>query len=296
MLPFAGWRGKTNATVASSDSPSIINLLNPWHIFRRVWRHRELAWQFAVREIELRHRGSRLGAMWALMNPLSMLLLYWFIFGLIFKSKFGILPNETQFDFVLAMFFGLTMFQVFAETLAWGPIVIASNPNFVKKVVFPLEILPVAKVGDAAYHLGISLLLVLAGSLFSSVGITWSALWLPVLVLPLLLIALGLAWTLSAIGVFVRDIQQLIPLLATALQFASAVMFAPEKMRDIPYAWQIMRLNPLLQILDLGRRVVLWHQAMDWAWLAYIYAFALVTLVLGYACFMLLRRSFAEVI
>lgn len=280
----------------SSDSPSLLNLLNPWHIVRTVWRHRDLTRQFAIREIELRHKGSRLGAVWALMNPLSMLLLYWFIFGLIFKSKFGILPNETQFDFVLAMFFGLAMFQVFAETLAWGPIVIASNPNFVKKVVFPLEVLPVAKIGDAAYHLGISLLLVIGGSLFGSVGLGWSVLWLPVLVLPLLLTALGIAWALSAIGVFVRDIQQLVPLLATALQFASAVMFAPEKMRDIPYAWQILRFNPLLQILDLGRRVVLWHQPMNWVWLAYVYAFAIVTVALGYTCFMLLRRSFAEVI
>lgn len=258
--------------------------------------HRELAWQFAVREVELRHRGSRLGAMWALMNPVSMLLLYWFIFGLIFKSRFGVLQNETQFDFVLAMFFGLAMFQVFAETLGWGPIVIATNPNFVKKVVFPLEVLPVAKVGDAAYHLAVSLGLVIAGSAFGSTGLSWSACWLPALVLPLLLLALGIAWALAAIGVFVRDIIQLTPLIATALQFASAVMFAPAKMRDIPHAWEILRFNPLLQILDLGRRVVLWHQPMDWRWLAYVYAVSIVTMIVGYACFMLLRKSFAEVI
>jgi lipopolysaccharide transport system permease protein len=276
---------------------SAIALLNPWRIFRDIWRHRELAWQFAVREIELRHRGSRLGAIWALVNPLSMLVLYWFIFGKIFGSKFGVLPGETEYDFVLAMFFGLAMFQVFSETLGWGPIVIASNPNFVKKVVFPLEVLPVAKVGDAAYHLCVSLGLVLVASLFGSTGISWGVLWLPVLVFPLLLIALGIAWALSAIGVFVRDITQLTPLIATALQFASAVMFAPAKIvNQAPQAWVFLRFNPLLQILDLGRRVILWHQPMPWPQLAYVYAFGVVTLVLGYACFMLLRRSFAEVI
>ena len=263
---------------------------------RNVWRHRDLAWQFAEREIELRHRGSRLGAMWALVNPLSMLLLYWFIFGLMFKGGYGVLPHETQFDYVVATFLGIAMFQVFAETLGWGPIVIATNPNFVKKVVFPLEILPVAKVGDSGYHLAVSLLLVVAGSLFGSAGLSWSMLWLPVLVAPLLLLALGVAWLLSAIGVFIRDITQLTPFLATALQFASAVMFAPTKMRDVPYAWEILRFNPLLQILDLGRRVVLWHQPMDWTWLGYVYAVSLVTMMLGYACFMLLRKSFAEVI
>lgn len=281
----------------TSTSKILLTLLNPWRIVSGIWSHRDLAWQFAVREIELRHRGSRLGAVWALVNPVSMLVLYWFIFGKIFGSKFNIIPNESDYDFVLAMFFGLAMFQVFSETLGWGPLVIASNPNFVKKVVFPLEVLPVAKIGDAAYHLAISLGLVLAASVFGTAGLSWSVLWLPVLVLPLLMIALGIGWALSSIGVFVRDISQLTPLLATALQFASAVMFAPAKIvQQVPRAWEILRFNPLLQILDLGRRVVLWHQPMAWTHLAYVYAFALVSLVVGYALFMLLRKSFAEVI
>lgn len=283
--------------MASSEFTSAVALLNPWRLLRNIWRHRDLAWQFAVREIELRHRGSRLGAIWALMNPLSMLVLYWFIFGEIFGAKFGIIPGETQYDYVLAMFFGLAMFQVFAEMLAWGPIVIATNPNFVKKVVFPLEVLPVAKIGDSAYHLGVSLCLVVFASLFGSTGVSWTVLWLPVLVLPLLMIALGIGWTLSAVGVFIRDIAQLAPLLATALQFASAVMFAPEKIANqLPPVWAVLKFNPLLQILDLGRSVVLWHLPMRWPQLFYVYGFAVVTLVLGYTCFMLLRRSFAEVI
>lgn len=271
-------------------------LLNPCRIVGDLWHHRELVRQFAIREIELRHRGSRLGAFWALLNPLSMLVLFWFIFGKLFGGRFGVLPNETEYDYVLAMFFGLAMYHVFTETLGWSPLVIAGNPNFVKKVVFPLEVLPVAKIGDAAYHLAISLGLVLVASLFGTAGLGWSVLWLPVLILPLLMIALGVAWALSAIGVFIRDITQLTPFVGTALQFASAVMFRPALIAKVPLAWEILRLNPLLQILDLGRRVVLWHEPMHWARLGYVYVFALVTLVLGYACFMLLRRSFAEVI
>ena len=282
--------------MATSASPSLLALLNPWFIVRNIWRQRELVWQFAVREIELRHRGSRLGAVWALVNPLSMLALYWFIFGKMFNSRFGILPHETEYDYVLAMFFGLAMYHVFTEALGWSPMMIAGNPNFVKKVVFPLEVLPVAKVGDGAYHLAISLGLVLFASLFGTAGIGFSVLWLPLLVLPLLMIALGVAWMLSAVGVFVRDVTQLTPFVGTALQFASAVMFAPAKIAQVPLAWDILRLNPLLQILDLGRRVVLWHEPMHWVRLGYVYGFAIVTLVLGYACFMLLRRSFADVI
>jgi lipopolysaccharide transport system permease protein len=144
--------------------------------------------------------------------------------------------------------------------------------------------------------LTVSLALVLIGSLFGSVGIGWAVLWLPVLVLPLLLLALGVGWALASVGVFVRDVSQLIPFLGTALQFASAVMFAPAKIRDVPHAWEILRWNPLLQILDLGRRVVLWHQPMDWSWLGYVYAVAVAVFALGHACFALLRKSFAEVI
>lgn len=282
--------------MASSAEISPLALLNPWELVRNIWRHRELAWQFARREIELRHRGSRLGAVWALVNPLSMLALYWFIFGKLFSSRFGVIAGETEYDYALAVFFGLAMFHVFSETLGWGPQVISNNPNFVKKVVFPLEILPVAKIGDAGYHLAVSLGLVMVGSLFGSAGVGMSVLWLPVLVLPLLLIALGIGWALSAIGVFVRDISQLTPFISTALQFASAVMFAPAKIQQVSHAWQFLRFNPLLQILDLGRRVVLWHEPMAWVRLGYIYLVAAVILMAGYACFMLLRRSFAEVI
>lgn len=296
-MRFPGKARKTLPNnVASPASQSVVALFNPWHIVRGIWDKRDLVWQFAVREIELRHRGSRLGAIWALVNPLSMLVLYWFIFGKLFGGKFGVLPQETEFDFVLAMFFGLAMYHVFTETLGWSPLIIAGNPNFVKKVVFPLEVLPVAKIGDAAYHLAISLGLVLVGSVFGTAGLGWSVLWLPVLILPLLMIALGVAWALAAVGVFVRDVAQLTPFVGTAVQFASAVMFRPALIAKVPLAWEILRLNPLLQILDLGRRVVLWHEPMHWVRLGYVYGFALVTLVLGYACFMLLRRSFAEVI
>ena len=178
--------------VTPSDSPSLVALLNPWQIGANLWRFRELIWQFTLREIQLRHRGSRLGAIWALVNPLSMLALYYFVFGVIYESRFKVIAHETDYDFALALFLGLSLFHVFSETLGWAPTLISSNPNFVKKVVFPLEILPVAKVGDAAFHLLVGLALVVAGSAFGTMGLTWHMLWLPVLLLPLLLLALGL--------------------------------------------------------------------------------------------------------
>ena len=259
-----------------------------------LWRRRELIGQFTKRNIELRHRGSRLGAFWALINPLSMLALYFVVFGIIYEQRFNVRPGETAYDFALALFLGLALFHAFSETLAWAPGVITANPNFVKKVVFPLEVLPVANMGATAFHLAVSLGLVLAGSAFGhTVSLGWDVLWLPVLLLPLFLIAQGVAWALAAAGVFLRDIGQIMPFASTALLFGSAVMYPPSQ---IPESMQWLRFNPLLQIADLARQTVLWHQPMPMNVLLFIYAVAALVFVAGAIFFALLRKSFAEVI
>src|SRR4051812_36773573 len=200
-------------------------VVDPWRMVVGLWKHRELIAQFTHRNIELRHRGSRLGAFWALINPLSMLALYFVVFGIIYGQRFNVVPNETPYDYALALFLGLALFHAFSETLAWAPAVITSNPNFVKKVVFPLEVLPVAHMGATAFHLSVGLGLVLFGSVFGTAHLSIHVLWLPVIVLPLLLLSLGVAWFLAAIGVFLRDIGQLTAFVSTALMFATAVMF-----------------------------------------------------------------------
>ena len=149
-----------------------------------------------------------------------MLALYFVVFGVIYGTRFNVLPDGTPFDFSLALFMGLIP-TVFSETLAWAPGVIVANPNFVKKVVFPLEVLPVANMGATAFHLMVSLALVLLGSVFSTAGLSVSMLWLPALMLPLLLLSLGIAWALAALGVFIRDIGQVTAYVSTALLFAS---------------------------------------------------------------------------
>ena len=250
--------------------------------------------QFTLREIQLRHRGSKLGILWALVNPLSMLVLYAFVFRLLFRSKFGLFPNESNYDYTLALFLSLSLFHVLSETLGWAPGLISSNPNFVKKVVFPLEILPLAKIGDTTFHLSVSLALVIVGSAFGTSGVSWSLLWLPVLVLPLLLLALGIAWALAAIGVFVRDVSQAVAFVTTEVMFGSAIMYPVPQIPDAIYAF--LRFNPLLHLVDVSRRVLLGHESINWLHLGYVYACALAAVWAGYACFARLRHSFAEVI
>lgn len=258
-----------------------------------LWSRRDLIFQFTQRSIEIRHRGSKLGPLWALLNPLTMLALYFVVFGLIYEQRFNVLPGETRYDFSLALFLGLTLFHGFTEMLGWAPALITSNPNFVKKVVFPLEVLPVAQTGAGVFHQGVSLALVLLGSAFGTNGLTWSVLWLPIILLPLLMLSLGMAWLLAGLGVFIRDIGQVTAFVATALLFASAVMYPPSQ---IPPSLDFLRLNPLLQIVDLARNVVLWQQPMSWPRLGYVYGFSIAVFAAGAVFFSLLRKSFAEVI
>ena len=189
-------------------------------------RHWSLLWQFTLRNIEMRHRGSHLGLIWSFLSPLLMLGLYVIVFGYIFNGRFGNITTESRTDYALGLFVGLTIFNFFGETIAVAPLVIVGQPNFVKKVVFPLEILPAATVGASLFHLLTTLALALLGLLIVGPGTMLTWLWLPVILLPVIMLALGLAWGLSALGVFWRDISQVTQFSVTALMFASAVFYS----------------------------------------------------------------------
>ena len=216
--------------------------------FGILWRHRELLWQFTVRSIEVRHKGSYLGLLWSFLNPLLMLGLYVFMFGRVLHSKFGVLPNEGPAVYALGMFVGLAIFQLLAETIGNSPMTIVAQPNFVKKVVFPLEILPVANVGASIFHFFISLSLVALGVALAGPGLAWSLLWLPVIVFPIVLLSVGLAWLISSLGVFFRDIGQATQFLTQVLMFVSAIFYPPTMLPRTAY--QILRFNPVLLAVE----------------------------------------------
>jgi lipopolysaccharide transport system permease protein len=259
-----------------------------------LWQHRELLWQFTQRNVELRHKGSHLGLIWSFANPLLMLGLYVFVFGFIFGGRFGVIPDETRIDYGLGIFLGLSLFHFLAEVLSISPTLIVSNPNFVKKVVFPLEILPAAAVGAAAVHLVISLVLLLLGILTFGHGLNLGVLWLPAVVLPLCFLALGTAWFFSALGVFFRDTTQIIQFLAAVLMFASAVFYSAAK---IPApAWTILKFNPLLLAIEIARDGVLWLKAPNGTHLSYLWIASLLVCWLGHAAFKKMKPAFADVL
>jgi lipopolysaccharide transport system permease protein len=260
-------------------------------------RKRDLWWQFTVRAVELRHRGSHLGIVWSVLNPLLMLGLYMFVFGFIFPNKFGVLARETPVDFALALFLGLILYQVIAETLGVAPTLIVGNPNLVKKVVFPLDVLPLSQIGASWFHLLVSLVLLIAGSLIAGRSLTFTGFfWLPAILLPHLLLTAGLCLLLAALGVFFRDINQMIPFISNIIMWASAVIYPTSRIREHPAAWAVLKWNPFLQTVQLVRAALLWHQPINLACLGYTYAAGAAVFLAGSWFFKKTQSAFADVL
>ncbi len=277
---------RQRGATASRESNSVI--LN-------LWRHRRLLWQFTLRNVELRHKGSHLGLAWSFLNPLLLLALYVFVFGYIFGGTFRTEGEpESRIEYGMIVFLGLAIYHFIAEVISVSPSLIVGNPNFVKKVVFPLEILPASAVGTAVIHFGITLSLVFVGAWLSGLNITAAALWLPIVLVPLLAMTLGLALLLSALGVFWRDVGQITQFVLLGLMFASAVFYPVWK---IPAeAWAILKFNPFLHVIEESRSVTFWGESPSPMHLAYLYAAGLAAVVLGGAAFRRLRGSFADVL
>lgn len=260
-----------------------------------LWLHRGLLWQFTRRNFELTLKGSHLGLAWSFLNPLLLMALYVSVFGYIFEGTYGVTPNESRMDYAVGIFLSLSIFNLLSEVISVAPSIIISNPNFVKKVVFPLEILPAAAVGATALRFCISIALVFAAILLSGVQLSLSALWLVPILLPLLFMGMGLSWLISALGVFIRDIGQLTAFLSQALLYASAIFYPAQK---IPHEglWQVLHYNPILLAISMSRDVVLWQLPANMKHLGFLYLAGLFVLTLGHTVFKRLKPTFADIL
>jgi lipopolysaccharide transport system permease protein len=195
------------------------------------------------------------------------------------------------------MFLGLSLFLVIAETLGVAPTLIVANPNLVKKVVFPLDVLPLSQIGATWFHLLISLGLLVVGSLAMGRSLTFTGLlWLPVILLPHLLLTTGLCLFLAALGVFFRDINQMVQFIANIVMYASAVVYPISRIRAYPAVWAVLKWNPFLETVQLARAALLWHQPIELRWLAYTYAAGAAVFLAGYWFFRKIQPAFADVI
>jgi len=268
-------------------------LLLPWNIARQLRRHGPLIGQFVKRDVLGRYRGSYLGVFWSLLRPLSMLALYTVVFGYIFESKLGNRPNESKLDFTLALFCGLILFDFLAECVSRAPALVLGNTNYVTKVVFPLEILPVSVVGAALTQLVISYVPLLIGLVCAHGAVPGTALYLPVILLPLVLLTLGVTWLLAGLGVFIRDINSFVPVLLLMIMYASAIFYSISHVP--PRFLPIVEYNPLAVVIDQARNAVLWGAPPVWSQYGLMLAIGAVVMIAGYAFFMRTKSAFADV-
>lgn len=278
----------------SSETQAFLRHLSPRALVRTLHGHREILVRFTFRTFKAKHQGSHLGLAWAVLNPLLLLGLYFIVFGLIFKGKFGVLPDETPIDFALALLLGLTVFHFISEVINQAPSIIVGNTNLVKKVVFPLEILPVANLGASSLHFAISLGLVLSGQLIFGRGLPAGAIWVPVIVLPTLILAAGLGWLLAAMGVFFRDISQITQFASLLLMYASAVFYPMEHLPEP--IWAFLRFNPVIYAIELLRDALLWDHPIAYGQLLYLYMTSILVCLFGYAVFARLRPTFSDIL
>lgn len=266
---------------------------SPAWVLGSLWKHRVLVWELAKRDVVSRYKGAALGILWSLFYPVMMITIYTFVFSDVFKLRWAG-GGDSKTLFATMVFAGLIVHGLFAECLTQGPAVIVRNPTFVKKIIFPLEILPWVTVLAALFHTAVGAIVLCLFILITQGQLSAQALWLPVLFLPLVLMAIGLCWFLASLGVYLRDVAQITSALSMVLLFLSPVLYPasalPERLQPL------FALNPLTPAIEQVRRVLVLGEPMLWnAWLIQL-GVGLVIAWLGLLWFQKMREIFADVL
>ena len=267
--------------------------IGPLAPLRSVWRNRHLVLQMAERDARARYRGSAAGVMWVAIHPLLMLAVYTFFFTEVVPMRWS-QGADTRGAFALALFIGLLLHAFISEVLGRAPLLIVGNPNLVKKVVFPLDVLPVISVATALFHfaVGFAIWFVFYLTQYGLPPIT--AWWLPVVVAPLALLAVGLCWLLASLGVYLRDISQVVPVFTAVLLFVSPIFYPLSTLRE-PFRTLALG-SPLSVPIEQARLVLLDGKVPEWQAVA-VYSLVAVTIAyLGFAWFQATRKGFADVL
>lgn len=266
---------------------------SPVEMHASAWRNRSLIRALVKREVLGRYRGSALGILWSFFNPVFMLAVYTFVFSVVFKARWSA-GSDSKTEFALVLFAGLLIFNLFSECISRAPGLILANVNYVKKVVFPLEILPWVSLGSALFHtlisFGVWLLFYFVFFGFPKTTI----LLFPVVLTPLILLILGLSWLLAALGVFLRDVGQIISMVVTVLMFLSPIFYP---VSALPEKYQILlHINPLTLVIEQARDVLIWGKLFEPIVFIVYTIFSGFIAWVGFACFQKTRKGFADVL
>ena len=259
------------------------------------WPNRELLWRLSKREILGQYKGSVLGIAWSIATPLLMLTVYTFVFSEVFQVRWGNeLEQTTSFEFAINLFAGLIVFNIFAECMNRAPTLVLANPSYVKKVVFPLEILAYITLSTAVFNAltSLAVLIVFQVIILHSFSVTF--LWLPLVWMPLLLGCLAITWALAALGVFLRDIGQVIGTAVTMAMFLSPIFYPTSA---LPLRWQpILNLNPLAQVINETREVLITGSPPKISFIVVGTLLAVCMCEITYRFFQKSKKAFADVL
>jgi lipopolysaccharide transport system permease protein len=274
---------------------SAILALNPFKMAAGLWSRRELTRQFIVREIQGRYKGSYLGLVWAIINPLLMLAVFTFVFRFLFRSRWEG-SHQGVMDYALNLYSGMIAFNIFSESVIKSPTLITSNPNYVKKVVFPLEVLPLSLIGSAVFHGLLSLAILLLVSAAAQNFPHWTLILLPLVCLPLILLTAGISWLLAALGVFLRDIGHVVAVLVQLLFYLTPIVYPMSMLKNVPWAYHVMQFNLMAVVVENFRLVVNDGSPPAWGQLTIATIVCLFIAIAGHAAFISIKRAFADVI
>ncbi|MEC6798287.1 ABC transporter permease [Photobacterium sp. S4TG1] len=262
-------------------------------LFRILFNERFLIKNLIKRDISSRYKGSILGVLWSLINPLIMLAVYTFVFSVVFKARW-VGGTGSKTEFALLLFSGLIIFNIFADCINRAPTLITSNPNFVKKVVFPIEVLPLVVIGSSLFQFIMGFIVWLA-FYFIFFGLPHlTILLLPLTILPLIFFSLGITWFIASIGVYIKDISQMTGVITTVLLFLSPIFYSIKMLPD--FFQKIMLLNPLTFIIESSRSVMIWGGGINWNEYFIQIFISIAIFIVGYMFFMRTKKGFSDVL
>lgn len=257
-------------------------------------QHRSLLWQLIKRNIAVRYRGSMLGLVWSFVQPLMMLCVYTFVFSVVFKARWGMDTGGSRGAFAIIMFCGMALYNIFAESVSLCCGVIVSNPNFVKKVIFPLEILPLAQTVSTFILGTVWYILLFLGTVLIFGKLSFTMLLLPLVLLPLFFFAQGISWFVASLGVYVRDTSYVVQVILQILFFMTPIFYPIQAVPE-QFRWPL-QLNPLTVLIEEARKVFLYGQLPDWKFLGVAFLVSLIVLQLGFVWFNRTKKGFADVL
>ncbi len=282
---------KGRSKLISTETAHPISLKS---LIKSFWYNRHLTMQLIKREVVGRYKGAVLGLLWSFLYPLLMLIVFTFVFSVVFKARWGMGDEETKIQFAIILYAGLIVHGFFSEVLNRAAGLIIANVNYVKKIVFPLEILPGVVLGAAFFHGLVSFFVLMCMFWVVNGFINWTVVFVPLVLFPLVILTFGVACIVASLGVFLRDVGQVTNIITMLMLFGSPIFFPISALPSSFQPWILC--NPLTFIVEQTRAIIIWGHAPDWFGLFFYWVISMIMAWVGYVWFQKTRKGFADVL